>query len=201
MSQAYESSPTPSTDLIPPHHWRLAVILLLLVIVGGAALALALALGAADSPYAGPLVWETTSLDRWALVKDLGGNPRLWLHDAPVENHSLPLTIEIEANVPNTDASAWGLWIETLHGDDLFLVGHGDYVSTGTALDWRNFIHVRPQINHLYLNVEPNGMTTFRINHEIAWSGQLDLPDKPSWGLAVLTDARFDFHSAQLYAP
>jgi hypothetical protein len=147
-------------------------------------------------------MWETISLDvGGALVKDRGGNPRLWLKHAPVENRSPPFTIEIEANVLNTDSSAWGLWIETRQGDCLFLVGYGDYVNTGAALDWRNFIHVRPQINHLYLNVETNGMTTFRVNHEVAWSGRLDFPDTPTWGLATFTDARFDLLFARLYAP
>ncbi len=202
MPQAYASSPTPSSDVVPPRQWRQAVLLLLLVITGGGALAIMLALGLADPPRAGPLVWETTSMDvGWPLVKDLGGSPRLWLKRARAETRSLPFTIEIEANVLNTGSSAWGLWIETRRDDALFLVGYGDYISVGSSLDWRNFIHVQPEINHLYLNVEPDGMTTFRVNGEVAWHGQLDFPDTPSWGLATFTDARFDLHYARLYAP
>lgn len=202
MSQAYESSSSPSTNTVPPRQWGLALALLVLVFVGGAMLAVALALGVADPPRGGVLVWETTSMEvGWPLDKDLGGNPRLWLKRARSETRSPPFTIEIEANVLNTDSSAWGLWVETQHDPALFLVGYGDYVSTGAALDWRNFIHVRPDTNHLYLNVEQNGMTTFRINHEIAWSGQLDFPETPSWGLATFTDARFDLRYARLYAP
>lgn len=202
MAQAYESSPAPSTDSVSPHQWRLALALLVLFFVGGAILAVALAMGLADPPRAGALVWETTSMDvSWPLDKDLGGNPRLWLKRARAETRSLPFTIEIEANVLNTNSSAWGLWVETQHDAALFLVGYDDYISAGTALDWRNFIHVQPQINHLYLNVEQNGMTTFRINYEVAWRGQLEFPDTPSWGLATFTDACFDLRFARLYAP
>ncbi|MBI5669276.1 MAG: hypothetical protein HZC41_14830 [Chloroflexi bacterium] len=202
MPQAYAASPTPSTDSVPPRQWRQALALLALVIVSGAALAVALALGLADPPRAGSLAWETTSMDvSWPLDKDLGGNPRLWVLRAPVEAHAPPFTIEIEATVLNLESSAWGLWVETRHAEYLFLVGYEDYVSTGTMLDWRNFIHIRPDTNQLYLHIEQNGMTTFRVNGEIAWRGQLDLPDTPLWGLATFTNTRFDLRSARLYAP
>lgn len=202
MPQAYESSPTPSTDIVPSRQWRLAVMLLLVVIAGGAAVILALALRLADPPRAGAMVWETTSMDvGWPLIRDLGGSPRLWLKRAPFETRSPPFTIEIEANVSNTDSSAWGLWIETQPGHSLFLAGHGGYISAGMGLDWRGFIHVRPETNHLYLYVEADGAATFRVNGEIAWRGRLDLPAQPAWGLATFTDARFDLRYACLYAP
>ncbi len=202
MSEPHRDSAAQLTNAVPPRHWRLSLALLLLVIVGGIVLAVALALGLADPPRAGALVWETTSMDvGWPLVKDLGGSPRLWLKRTRAETRSPPFTIEIEADVSNTDSSAWGLWVETQRDDVLFLVGYGDYISTGSSLDWRNFIHVQPRINHLYLNIEPDGMTTFRVNGEIAWRGQLDFPDTPSWGLTTFTDARFDLHYARLYTP
>ncbi len=163
--------------------WQTALTVLMLISVGGAALAAALAFGLADPPRAAILSLDTT---------------------APASSNPLPAppyTLEVTATSGGPADSAWGIWLGADEDSALnFLIDRQGYLSVehGSERDWKQFIHLKPQTNVLYLNVDASGATTFRINGEIAWRGEI--PSAANWGLAADGQPQLSQTRAQVFS-
>lgn len=105
-----------------------------------------------------------------------------WVTLATPTARSLPLTLEVEAGIVNTDQ--WGIWVTSGGTFYVFYVRSDGYFRT-SGLDWQPFDAVRPDVNKLYLYLDlserqeaivgfpalylpPKYEVTFRINDEIA---------------------------------
>ncbi len=134
------------------------------------ALMIALSVGAADPPRAPQLMLDT--------IAPAPINPL----PAP------PYTLEVSATNSGPPDSAWGFWIGADESDALVCLIDGQgyrSVAHGVERDWSQFIHLKPQTNGLYLNVEASQSATFRINGEIVWRGSIASTSENRWGIAA----------------
>lgn len=166
---------------------RIAFAMLALALLGGAAVVLAIAAGIADPPKAGERA-------RDFLPAELAGG---------IAIDALPLTIEAEASLTGAPGSAWGLWLQSTNGRRYrFLIDGWGYIAAGDEAEprWRPFPHTRRGApNRLYLHIEADGTTTFRVNREIAWRAQLDLIER--WGIDEIGAASLVWQRLQRFAP
>jgi hypothetical protein len=186
----YDSETAESTELVSPLQWRLLVAGLFLIIVLGAGLTVLLGDGLADPPRAPNLVIDLTS--------DVGLRPAPLPDSLSVSSLSrLPLTIEVSAS--SGDVSGWGIWLLSPLESAQFRKRPDGYFSTQAAGGWREFLHIRPTGNKLYLHIDAEGNGTFRINDEIAWTGSI-----PSllleWGIIHAFRTPINWNYIRLYA-
>jgi hypothetical protein len=182
---------------VPAWLWRSANWSLALVLVGIAALASALALGAADLPRAGPLLWEDdfkAGLDRWlwpaigpqhisaaegALRVELAGNDGLAWAIAPGIPGSLTLEV---AGASADNSAAYGLvfgWQDETHYSAVLVNGNGyteAYTLVGdsrtTWWAWQQWPHILGggESNRVRVDVRAAGAgwdVVARINDEV----------------------------------
>jgi hypothetical protein len=142
--------------------WRAAWAVFGLVFAGGTLMALLLAAGLADVPYAGPLQWEMVAAE--------GG----CLDIAQIELSALvlPVTVELTARVENdaAEVAAWGVHVG--EGE----AGHWEVVAPGYVRyggQTHAFLHVVEGWNTLRLDLAPDGAYTIRVNEERASEGRL----------------------------
>lgn len=186
-----------STETVSQHKWHLALSIFLITIIAGIAVVILLALGAANPPRAGELVWQADTAHGWPLLPYSG---QFDLHIARISLPQSPFTLEIIASNEGTPASAWGLWLRTSDGIQSFLVSNEGYmsISNDENAHWAQFIHVRAATNKLYLHVQDDQAATFRINDEIAWQGTImPLAD---WGIVLYGGPDITWQSMRLYA-
>ncbi|MFQ3567572.1 MAG: hypothetical protein SNJ59_11295 [Aggregatilineales bacterium] len=166
---------------------RIAFAVLTLALVGGAAAAFAVAAGIADPPRAGAQV-------RDLLPSEAAGG---------IAIDALPLTIEAEANLTGDPLSAWGVWLQSTNGQRYhFWVDGLGYIAAGDEAEprWRPFPHTRRGApNMLYLHIEADGLTIFRINREIAWRDRLDHIQQ--WGIDEVGAASLVWQRLQRFVP
>ncbi len=186
-----------STENVQRSKWHLALTIFLITLVLGILLLILLALGIADPPRAGELVWQTDTTSSWALSHDTGES---WRYIAPIPLSEVPFTLEITAINNGVPASAWGLWLRTTDGLQTFLISNERYMSVGNddTPHWAQFVHIRTDTNKLYLDVLANQSATFRINDEIAWQGAL-MPTS-DWGIVSYGNAAIARQNIHLYA-
>lgn len=194
-------------SLVPPHKWRIAMTLLALVVGGGLLLTILLALGLADPPRAGALLWQGVPDDSWmpeAMAPATFADAAI--QRAPVDVPAPPFTLEMAARNTGSADSAWGIWLRVspalAGGADEVLtvwIRREGYLSVGSVPqpDWAGFIHIRPDDNRLYLYVEADGGATLRINGESAWRGAL-IP-AGAWGVITRGQARMRWDGAAMY--
>lgn len=186
----YASATPESTALMSRARWRLVLAALALTIIGGIALASILLAGAANPPYAPRLALDVTPHAAMPLV-----SPDTYFV-GDLSPNQLPITIEASAR--SARESAWGIWISasgTLY--PLRLRADG-YFSRHFSSGWQNFLHIQPTTNTLYLYVDPQGNSVFRINHEIAWTGTLPTAAL-EWGILQPPDSSIDWRTIRLY--
>jgi hypothetical protein len=118
---------------------------------------------------------------------------------ASLRSYEFPITIEVAAETSNHGQSAWGLWLRSLTGLHTFRLRADGYWSMLLNGGWQQFIHIQPGENMLYLHIDPQGNAAFRINDEIAWTGNI-LPDLLEWGVIYDTNAPINWHYIRLYA-
>jgi hypothetical protein len=187
-SSGYEKAHDPST-IVPRALWIASLAAFICVVFGGFVGALWLANGAADPPRAGALHWAATNTNDWQATEN--DPTRL---TAPLLL-SPPYTIEVQMTARSTANDAYGLWL----GDQTLLVSADGYVQTDMAVGWREFMHIRPQENRLYLHVASDGIWTLRINGEVAGSGQLLTNTAQAWG--VIQSEVVDWQAIEVYLP
>jgi hypothetical protein len=166
---------------------RIVLAVLMLALLGGAAAALAIAAGMADPPRA-----SEQARDFIPAEAAVG-----------IAIDALPLTIEAEASLSGDPRSAWGLWLQSTNGQRYrFLIDGFGYIAAGDEAEprWRPFPHTRRGApNMLYLHVEASGLTTFRINREIAWRDRLDRIQR--WGIDEVDAPSLVWRRLQQFAP
>lgn len=190
----YASGTAKSTELVSLLKWRLVLAALLVTLIGGAALAATLSSGLADPPRATNLIIDHATTA--GLVTD--GQLQQPLV-ASLRSYEFPITIEVAAETSNRGQSAWGLWLRSLTGLHIFRLRADGYWSLLLNGGWQQFIHIRPGENMLYLHIDPQGNATFRINDEIAWTGNI-LPDLLEWGVIHDNIAPIHWRSIRLYS-
>jgi hypothetical protein len=193
IDQAYEAALAASMDRAPYNLWRLGVLALLAVLLGGAGLTLALALGLADPPHAGRITYQTDVLDTQA-----GRLVDVVLYGLP-ELPAMPFTLEAEAANGVGGGAAWGVWLRADGADRVLLVDNRGYMLTtldSVEPQWREFMHIQPPRNQLYLHVE-NGLATFRINRELVASIPVNTVE--AVGLALHGDPRLTWEQITLH--
>lgn len=162
-------------------------------------MALLLAAGAANPPYAGPEHWNVNTINDWN-VETARSDWRYWR--APRELPAVPWTLELSANHLGHPGSAWGFWLAQRNQRWSFLVNNEGYLFFGSSDEprWAEFIHVRRGgMNRLYLDVNDDGSATLRINDEIAWVGKLDVGH--IWGVVEFREPQLSSWSLRLFAP
>jgi hypothetical protein len=184
--------------MVSPRLWRSVTALLLLTITGVLALALTLAFGAADPPFAGKLIWDTQDTSGWSDVSD---NTNMQMLQAPSALPAVPFTLQLAASNSGAPNSAWGIWLDTTTGRQVMLVDNQGYysVSDTPRPRWAEFIHLRTGRNTVYLNVAPDGAATLRLNREVAWTGSLR--PRNTWGIVIYRAPVMTWDTLQLYAP
>jgi hypothetical protein len=161
-------------------------------------LATALAYGAADPPLAGKLVWEARNPGDWP---DVSSNGALHLLQSPILLPATPFTLQLTASNIGVQDSAWGIWLKTDSRRQIVLIDNQGYYSLSDTSKphWVEFIHLRTGYNTLYLNIDKDGMTTLRLDHEVAWTGKLSL--QSAWGIVIYHAPVLTWDKLQLYAP
>ena len=169
-----------STDSLHPGKWRLALLMLMFTVIGGAGVVILLALGLADPPRAGSLVWRSDSDQDWQPYREID---EAALYNAPIRLPEAPFTLELQASNQGASDSAWGIWIRTTDGIRIIVVSREGYlsISSDERPHWAGFIHIGSETNKLYLNVESDHYATLRINDEIGWTGRLVTTNE--WGV------------------
>ncbi len=165
------SIPVEADAPVSPARWRLVLFILAVTLLGGAALALILALGAADPPRAPRLALNLRADDD---LTDAGTFDGARLLAFPLDL-TPPFTIEVEASNSGAAGSAWGIWLRIANPDgsprDLpMLVDNQGYALAALdspVLQHHQFIHIQPGSNRLYLHVDQANAAVFRINDEI----------------------------------
>ncbi|MFN8447912.1 MAG: hypothetical protein U0521_04820 [Anaerolineae bacterium] len=197
MTSAYDTS-------IPPARWRLALLVLALTVFGGAALALILALGAANPPHAADLVLNQHSDDGLTDAGTFGGATLLAF---PVEL-APPFTVEMEASNSGAAGSAWGVWLRVSdHYGNLSVLpmlvdtqGYALAAVDSPALQHHPFIHIQRDSNRVYLHVDQNGTAVYRINDEIFATVALPVTTIEAAGLALYGSPVLDWRSIKIYS-
>lgn len=139
---------------------------LVTLVAGGAALAIVLSAGAADPPRAGPL--------------QLAGQ-----RDS-IPLPAAPYTLEAACTLPpeGDPLAWWGVQLEIETGGEAGTVLYSAQISADAYFrlppfqpDATEFHHIRPpgQANEIVVSVAVSGAAEVRVNHEIAWRGQLAL--------------------------
>jgi hypothetical protein len=179
---------------VPAWLWRAANLGLILLAGGLAALALALQLGAADPPKAGPLLWQDdfkAGLARWELAAppgarfdDEGGALVLQWFSAPASNATAwalapgprgDFTLEVAGA---SASAAYGLifgWQDSDHYSAVLINGSGyaeAYTRRGaerqTWFEWQQWPHILAGAENNRLRVDVHGGSiTARVNDEI----------------------------------
>lgn len=166
---------------------RVALAVLMLTLLGGAAAVLAVAAGIADPPRAGEQARDISPAEA----------------ARGITIDALPLTIEAEASLTGDPRSAWGLWLRSANGQHYrFLIDGLGYIAAGDEIEprWRPFPHTRRGApNMLYLHVEVDGLTTFRVNREIAWRDRLG--HIQHWGIDESGTALLVWRRLQYFVP
>lgn len=174
--------------------WRTLLWSTLLTFGTGSLLALLLSAGLADPPYAGPVQWSANSYTDWDVS---AVNENLEVFRAPVTLPYDDFTLEITARNNGGPASAWGVTLSPL----VILIDNQGYfsVTRRASPDWVEFIHIQPQqSNTLTLHIE-RAQATLRINHEIAWSG--DVATNSTWGIITFRQPQLAGEQIALYWP
>lgn len=191
----YDSVPAESTQLVSRFKWWVVVATLVLTVVGGIGLTIILANGAANPPRAAVLIREMIDDSMLSAVGSIG-DVELHGEESPL---IAPFTIEMNASNNGASDSAWGIWLRVLDRENIqdwsqwwvWLVDNQGYMSTDQPLSWSEFLHIQPRNeNKLSLHIEATGTTTFRINNEVAWTGELPA-EHFQWGIAY-------YHNPQL---
>ena len=187
-------------DSVSPHKWCLALSALLIMIVAGIFVLVLLALGLADPPLAGTLRWQSASVEGWLPVRCTGESE---MFIAPIRIPRPPFTVVASASNHGEAHSAWGLWLETVEGIQMFQVSNEGYlsVSSDDSTHWAQFFHIQSPTNKLYLHVQTDDIATFRVNDEIAWQARLTEVEGLSWGVARYGKADLAWEYIRVYAP
>ncbi len=135
-----------------------------------------------------------------------------WFTLATPAQRYLPMTLEVEADVSNTDQ--WGIWVASGGAFHAFYIRTDGYFRTSQP-EWQPFAAVRPDVNRLYiyiaaqdwqdplalfpyLQLPADHQVTFRINDEIAWGGTI-APGLDSWGIIAPAVAEIDWREITIY--
>lgn len=177
--------------IVPRSKWRLGLSALATMGILSVLILTATVFGVGEPPRAAHLYREFSGqqVTTGTNTQPLDDRPHLWrfIPDSPDFVVSIsPLTIEMQAANLGADDSAWGLYISMLPEGWTFLVRDDGYVSVAEAqmYDWREFIHIRDDVNELYLHFNEIGNAQFRVNGEIAWSGRLPV-DEDFFGASI----------------
>lgn len=183
---------------------RLVWIVLLLPLVFSAIQAAIIAYGSATPLYP---IHEATIPNLG--IRELTTN---WFTLATPAERYLPMTLDVEAGVANTDQ--WGVWVAsggTFYG---FYVRNDGFFKTSDP-EWQPFPSIRADVNKLYVYiataawndallrftaplVEPDLQVTFRINNEIAWVGRIST-GLNSWGIIAPATGSVEWKSIKIY--
>jgi hypothetical protein len=189
MPIEYAAPENMSTTITYGNKWRFALTALLLTVGIGTSVIVTLSLGTANPPRAQTLIVRYDNID--AFARRARAN-HVQIADAGLLP-PLPLTIEVSASNLASEDSGWGVWVQAVSADPVFLVDKQGYTSISNTghFNWAEFIHIQPGTNRLYLYIDQAMQATFRINDEIAWSGVLEINSESHWGIA-------QYHSPQL---
>ncbi len=195
--------PMKQADDRPPRWIWIAVLsgsgLVVLTVAGGI---LALALGAADPPVAGPPIWHDSALD-WAGESSLLPQTAAW-YVAPVAlpNRSFTLRLSAQLAAGSDPSAAWGIWIAQAGGTRAVWAISGEGYFTIRACtdqesmledcpavrpEWRwgayNRLHPPGETNQITLHVEDSGELRLRLNDERMGAFVVDMTGE--WGIWV----------------
>jgi hypothetical protein len=196
LPQAYDRGAALSTHRAP---WRAALIALNLTLLVGTAVWLLAAAGAFDPPRAGLLVGDFGSPEELPLHQADEGFHYYGLAEAPMGR----VTLDVQADFTDS-AGQWGFWLNAVIDEaavkTTLLIRPDGYLSISPSdqPDWRPFMHLRHDTNHLTLDIDSTLRATLRINSEIAWSAQLE-----SWvgaGLVVSSVDQLTWEHIRLYS-
>lgn len=135
-----------------------------------------------------------------------------WFTFATPAERYLPMTLEVEAGVSNTDQ--WGIWVASGGTFYAFYVRNDGYFRTSSP-DWQPFAAMRPEVNKLYIYIAStewkdsfvtfsapfiplDHQVTFRINDQIAWAQRIS-PGLNSWGVITPAMGEVDWRSIKIY--
>ncbi len=170
----------------------------LVALVTGLAV-IALALGAADPPVAGPVRWSDETL-AWAGGPVIGPSGDVWAA-APLDSAVTPGAFTISVRARAEAGSAWGIWLESGDGARaVYAITADGYVTirrcpadppadvdTCPALRpewrWSPYPRIDPpgSANTLTLHREPSGAIRLRINDERLGAAPLTISGR--WGV------------------
>lgn len=172
MTRAYDQAENASTDT-PPARWRLVLLAWAVLLVGGAALVAALALGVADPPC---MRASVVDVDAAAWSDNVHEDDSTY-YGATAMLSPAPFTLALRRG--STDA-AWGIWIDTTDARFAALVTGDGYLSVDDGGTWREFPHIRREVNTLCLAVRREESTLY-VNNEVAWRGAIRV-GSGEWG-------------------
>jgi hypothetical protein len=130
-----------------------------------------------------------------------------------------PFIIEMSALNLGDEDSAWGLWVQTVDNQEwIFLINNSERFSAVDSREpsWMEFTHIHSvEENTIYLHfdndysdspypwndertLEIPSTITFRINNEIAWTGNLP-PRVSAWGTAQYRNPELQWNSINLF--
>lgn len=188
-----------STQIIAARKWRIAIVSLAVLLLAGTVLIVLIAAGIGNPPRAANLTFSAANPEAIGAPMQSGG----FTHYPGTLLDTLPATLILQATQRGETESAWGIWLETSANEPplyLLIDGQG-YTAAGMLpeLEWRQFIHLRPDTNTLYLHIDAERHATFRINDEIAWTGSLADGQAIHWGIALQNNPRLEWHAIRVY--
>lgn len=192
-SKAYGSR-TPLSTKIAAQKWRLVVAALLAVLLA-IVLVAALVLAGIGDPLRG---WQPTHTPQLIAASsvELQATHVLRFDTLPAP----PFMLEISAQPAN--GAPWGIWLQAAPDQpSIFLINPAQRSLTAlTADDWQPFIHITPESNTLLVHILTDGKLEWRMNGEIAWSGQLSKPITTA-GLILPTSVQAFEVEVRFYTP
>jgi hypothetical protein len=190
--KAYGSHPPLSTT-INTYRWRLVVAALFTVMLSTVLVAILSLSGVAD-PKAGWVLLAPPELVS-STLDEANDLQIMRINTLPAP----PLLIEV--STPPDELTAWGVWLQPDTEPSITFMIDPQQRSKSTAAtdDWQPFIHIAANSNILLLRVDADGAITWRINGEIAWSGQLLKPLNAA-GIRIPASASPSDFNVQLYS-
>ena len=184
MPTAYDGANTASTH-VPPTRWRLALLAAVVLIVSSVALVAAVSLGIADPPCMRAAMVDVDGVQWGEGVSD---GERVY-YAAETALPPDPFTLVLQRHSRGADAgAAWGVWIGADGGRFAALVTRDGYLSVDDGATWREFPHIRRDVNVLCVHEDSTGATLY-VNNEVAWRGAIEFSDV-DWGYAQNTITR-----------
>jgi hypothetical protein len=192
-----------SDNTVSIRKWRLALAMVVMVMLGGTAVGGLVALGVADPPRAGTLMWQSSSFDEWCYAPPHSEGSPFDEYIPPIAIPKPPFTIEVIALNNAHPKSAWGIRLN-VYGGFWYILVSGDRYFAQVGLEWQEFPPIRRNAeNKIYVHVDADNRLTVRINDEIVVENiTIDNfhPASISWGVVMYDRPVLALTNASLYS-